>query len=359
MEDLRRQRILENLELLEKFTKISPADADKVKEMYGIKKPKVSASCTRTKSTERRLTKRKPTKPVVPPHSSKPKRRRRRSELSSDSGSDCLSSGDEWAPELRSGCSGTTGEISGETEAHSGTLRLMELTDSEGSRYPKRNIERPNYAADIKIPEDDRYLYCYTCKRSVMDGCFEHPVRWIENLPLFVCKEAEDKFAFHQKTKCVCGQSYYEHTAKTAPGEWIKILRSRIPGAGLGAFANAKIECGTIFGPYGGQVAYVDEMSSDEQLKRSRGGYAWLVRANVDGVRPHLIDARNCLNSNWLRFVNCARFDEEQNLVTVQYRGKIYYRACKDIPKFQELLTYYGKENILLPCDLRFVGGFF
>ncbi|CAH8867995.1 unnamed protein product [Trichobilharzia szidati] len=269
MEDLRRQRILENLELLEKFTKISPADADKVKEMYGIKKPKVSASCTRTKSTERRLTKRKPTKPVVPPHSSKPKRRRRRSELSSDSGSDCLSSGDEWAPELRSGCSGTTGEISGETEAHSGTLRLMELTDSEGSRYPKRNIERPNYAADIKIPEDDRYLYCYTCKRSVMDGCFEHPVRWIENLPLFVCKEAEDKFAFHQKTKCVCGQSYYEHTAKTAPGEWIKILRSRIPGAGLGAFANAKIECGTIFGPYGGQVAYVDEMSSDEQLKVS------------------------------------------------------------------------------------------
>ncbi|CAH8874919.1 unnamed protein product [Trichobilharzia szidati] len=44
--------------------------------MYGIKKPKVSASRTRTKSTERRLTKRKPTKPVVPPHSSKPKRRR-------------------------------------------------------------------------------------------------------------------------------------------------------------------------------------------------------------------------------------------------------------------------------------------
>ncbi|CAH8821371.1 unnamed protein product, partial [Trichobilharzia szidati] len=134
---------------------ISPADAEKVKETYGIKKPKVSASCTRTKSTERRL-KRKPTEPVVPPHSSKPKRRR--SELSSDSGSDCLSSGDEWAPELRSGCSGTTGEISGETEAHSGTPKLMGLTDSEGSRYPKRNKERPNYAADIKIPEDDRYL---------------------------------------------------------------------------------------------------------------------------------------------------------------------------------------------------------
>nr|CAH8850980.1 unnamed protein product [Trichobilharzia regenti] len=345
MEGLRTQRILENLELLEKFTKISSSDAERVKQMYGIGKTKVSASCTRTKSKKRRLTKRKPTNVVVSPHSSKPKRRRR-SPLSSDSGSDCLSSGDEWAPKLRGECSRTTGEISGEKEAHSGTPKLMQLTDSEGSRYPKRTKERPNYAADIKIPEDDRYLYCYTCKRSVVDGCFDHPVRWIENLPLAVCKQAEDKYAFHQKTKCVCGQPYYEHAAKTAPGEWVKILRSRIPGAGLGAYANAEIECGTVFGPYGGQVVYLDEMSTSEKDRRSRGGYAWLVRANVDGVKAHLIDARNCLSSNWLRFVNCARFDEEQNLVTVQYRGKIYYRACKDIPKFQELLTYYGKEVI-------------
>ncbi|VDP92983.1 unnamed protein product, partial [Echinostoma caproni] len=44
-------------------------------------------------------------------------------------------------------------------------------------------------------------------------------------------------------------------------------------------------------------------------------------------------------------FVNCARCEEEQNLVTIQYRGKIYYRACEDIQKNKELLTYYGSED--------------
>ena len=32
-------------------------------------------------------------------------------------------------------------------------------------------------------------------------------------------------------------------------------------------------------------------------------------------------------SSNWLRLVNCARTEEEQNLVTFQHKGQVYYRC--------------------------------
>lgn len=41
------------------------------------------------------------------------------------------------------------------------------------------------------------------------------------------------------------------------------------------------------------------------------------------------------------RYVNCARNEEEQNLVAFQYRGGILYRCCQPIKKGQELLMWY------------------
>ncbi|MEE6518217.1 hypothetical protein FKM82_029077, partial [Ascaphus truei] len=43
-------------------------------------------------------------------------------------------------------------------------------------------------------------------------------------------------------------------------------------------------------------------------------------------------------------FVNCARNEEEQNLVALQYHRKIYYRTCTDLPPHTELLVWYGDE---------------
>ncbi|CAH1992098.1 unnamed protein product [Acanthoscelides obtectus] len=47
-------------------------------------------------------------------------------------------------------------------------------------------------------------------------------------------------------------------------------------------------------------------------------------------------------NSNYLRYVNCARSSAEQNLVAFQYDGKMFYRTCKEICPDEELLVYYG-----------------
>ena len=45
-----------------------------------------------------------------------------------------------------------------------------------------------------------------------------------------------------------------------------------------------------------------------------------------------------------VRYVNCARNEEEQNLVAFQYRGGILYRCCKPIAVGEELLVWYGEE---------------
>lgn len=43
-----------------------------------------------------------------------------------------------------------------------------------------------------------------------------------------------------------------------------------------------------------------------------------------------------------MTYVNCARFPMEQNLVVVQFQGKIFYESCKEIYQNQELLVWYG-----------------
>uniref|UniRef100_UPI00398E82BB histone-lysine N-methyltransferase PRDM9-like n=1 Tax=Pristiophorus japonicus TaxID=55135 RepID=UPI00398E82BB len=56
------------------------------------------------------------------------------------------------------------------------------------------------------------------------------------------------------------------------------------------------------------------------------------------------IDAKDEATSNWMRFDNCARKEEEQNLIAFQHCGKIYYRTCKPVPPRCELLVWYGDE---------------
>ena len=61
------------------------------------------------------------------------------------------------------------------------------------------------------------------------------------------------------------------------------------------------------------------------------------------GKLIHLIDGSDASQSNWLRYVNCARTVEEQNIRPVQYENSIYYMATRDISPKEELLTYYGQ----------------
>ena len=62
------------------------------------------------------------------------------------------------------------------------------------------------------------------------------------------------------------------------------------------------------------------------------------------GHRPYLIDASNPSHSNWLRFVNCARSEDEQNVSAFQFEGQIFYRTIKSVYPGTELLVWYGDQ---------------
>ena len=58
----------------------------------------------------------------------------------------------------------------------------------------------------------------------------------------------------------------------------------------------------------------------------------------------YYVNGADIQESNWMRYVNCSRVEDEQNLVAYQYRGEIFYRAYKDIQPGTELLVWYGEQ---------------
>ena len=63
-----------------------------------------------------------------------------------------------------------------------------------------------------------------------------------------------------------------------------------------------------------------------------------------DKKRIYYINGQKRSTANWMRYVNCARNESEQNLIAYQYRSQIYYRSFKPIHPGKELLVYYGEE---------------
>ena len=56
------------------------------------------------------------------------------------------------------------------------------------------------------------------------------------------------------------------------------------------------------------------------------------------------INGKDEKHANWMRFVNCSRVEQEQNMIALQFHGKIYYQTYKDIEVGVELLVWYGEQ---------------
>ncbi|XP_059177567.1 PR domain zinc finger protein 14-like isoform X2 [Physella acuta] len=61
-----------------------------------------------------------------------------------------------------------------------------------------------------------------------------------------------------------------------------------------------------------------------------------------NGRPSYCVDGGDSSDSNWMRFINCARFEDEQCVTAYQHQGEIFYRAHRDIPAGTEILVYYG-----------------
>lgn len=124
-----------------------------------------------------------------------------------------------------------------------------------------------------------------------------------------------------------------DHVFATIPPGF-SIRKSGIPNAGLGVFAETTVPKGTRLGPYDG-VIYNSKSSGHNWH------YSWIVNYINGGVK-HYVDAYPKSRSSWIRYVNCARTVDEENLYIYMYNYDVYYVTYEDIKPGTELLVWYG-----------------
>lgn len=118
--------------------------------------------------------------------------------------------------------------------------------------------------------------------------------------------------------------------------EGIKIIETILMGVShYGVFCSEKIiKKGTRFGPFIGR-----NIAPDDIFTLSDTSYTWEVFK--DGEVTCFIDGKHDPN-NWLKFINCARYEREQNMIVVQDGDEVFFEVVCDILEGTELLVWYG-----------------
>ncbi|KAM6965303.1 putative histone-lysine N-methyltransferase PRDM6 isoform 2-T2 [Aplochiton taeniatus] len=127
--------------------------------------------------------------------------------------------------------------------------------------------------------------------------------------------------------------------------EWLRDLprevclcTSTVPGLGYGICAAQRIPQGTWIGPFQGVPLLLEKVQAGAA---SNTRHLWEIY-DQEGTLQHFIDGNEPSKSSWMRYIRCARHCGEQNMMVVQYRSCIFYRACMDIPRGTELLVWYN-----------------
>ena len=120
----------------------------------------------------------------------------------------------------------------------------------------------------------------------------------------------------------------------------IIIKKSKLKGAGQGAFAACDLSKGERLGEYTGRL-----IDPEDYEKLDSKVYTFEVTKKFEG-RYYLfyIDASDPKHSGLLRYVNGAYGSAQKKLINVesyQYAEKVFYRAKRDIKKGEELTTQY------------------
>ncbi|XP_015928476.1 zinc finger protein 493-like [Parasteatoda tepidariorum] len=172
-------------------------------------------------------------------------------------------------------------------------------------RYPKRNIKRLSYN-ECDSTDDE----CLVIENYVVD---ESDTSSYERL--FHVSKIPDKLLKTQK-------------AQEIPQSFV-LRKSSVSVVKFGVWTEEELPTGIILGPCRGRI-------TKNYYEAENTGYFWMVR-NCGKERSSWRET-----SNWLRFVNFADSKENHNVMAFQYKKRIYYKTCKQIEPFQELLVWYS-----------------
>ena len=83
--------------------------------------------------------------------------------------------------------------------------------------------------------------------------------------------------------------------------------------------------------------------------------YILKFQIEEDGKVAYYIDGKDEATSNWMRYVNCPKNSDEENLKTWPYKKSIYYITNSTVEPDTELLVWcggdYAKDHGVLPPE--------
>ena len=122
---------------------------------------------------------------------------------------------------------------------------------------------------------------------------------------------------------------------------FIKIAESGIPKAGLGVYAREHIPAGMYLGTYEGEYS-PDVLYPDSAYMWGIYDYDANGKTRFSDNMIGYIDAYDPYKSNWLRYVNGAKYPDLANVDSKQHYDTIEYWSNKNIRQGEELFIYYG-----------------
>jgi hypothetical protein len=92
---------------------------------------------------------------------------------------------------------------------------------------------------------------------------------------------------------------------------------------------------------------YIGKNITNEESNNKKKSTMYMFEVKVNGRVDKVIDGALARTSSAARYANTVLdFDDpERNSTFVQYNERIYLKASRKIKRFQEIITYYGKNT--------------
>ncbi|XP_077511758.1 histone-lysine N-methyltransferase PRDM7-like [Amblyomma americanum] len=166
----------------------------------------------------------------------------------------------------------------------------------------------------FELVSDCDRLFCDDCQKDYPGDCPLHgPLIHVKNTPV---------------------PPGDEQRAKKSLPDGLAIRRTTLRGTGYGVYATNPLPKRLCFGPYEGVPAGTTSMNVFFQQ-----GKFGLMQFPADGLSQG--------GSNWMRFVNRPTHPGQHNLVAFQCAGAVYYRTCKAVGTYEELIvSFNASENV-------------